>query len=68
MPIEGELPPDSGARAPRGDRVRRTRATLDRYAVPSESHRKTVAERSSFPVYGANREPLNKAARRQLEG
>jgi hypothetical protein len=67
MPIEGDLPPDPNARAGNRDVARRTRIVQQRFTAPSESHRKTIAERSSVPVFGKTGEPLNKAARRQME-
>jgi hypothetical protein len=68
VPLFGNPPPDPNGRAGNRDVGRRTRIVLDRYRTDSESHRKTIASRSSVPVFGKSGEPLNKAARKQLEG
>jgi len=68
MPLFGNPPPDHGERLGNRDVARRTRIVQSRYTAPSESHRKTIAERSSIPVFGKTGEPLNKAARKQIEG
>ena len=67
MGIFGDLPPDPNARVGNRDVNERSSAVRSRFTAPSESHRKTIAARTSVPVFDRRGEPLNKAARRQLE-
>lgn len=67
MSIEGDLPSDPGERVGRRDIAEQTAAMQRRFSAPSEGHRKTIAERTNVPVFGKHGEPLNTAARRQVE-
>jgi hypothetical protein len=64
----GEQPPDKNSRPGRRDVPQQGEAVRGRFTAPSESHRKTIAARTSVPVFGKTGEPLNKAARKQMEG